>query len=166
MKKLILRARSAIETAMFIIMSAMVALTFADVIGRRVFGVPIFGAHDITEHLMGVLVFLGLPLVTAASGHLTVDLFDRFIMTPAMAWWRTLISILIAAILGLLAYLFYEQALDAAAIAEVSQALNVPRAPLYYLMSACCGFASVAALITGFSGPMDDPEAQHAKEAL
>jgi TRAP-type C4-dicarboxylate transport system permease small subunit len=144
----------------------MVALTFADVIGRRLFGVPIYGAHDITEHLMGVLVFIGLPLVTAASGHLAVDLFDRFILSPSMSWWRMFIALLIALIMGLLAYLFHMQALDAGEISEVSQALNIPREPVFHLMSICCGFAAVAALVAGFAKPIDDPEAQHAKEAL
>lgn len=48
----------------------MVALTFADVIGRRLLGTPVFGAHDLTEHLMGLLVFAGLPLVMLAAMQL------------------------------------------------------------------------------------------------
>ena len=79
------RTRTVVESLLFIVLFAMVALTFCDVVGRRIFGKPIFGAHDLTEHLMAIMVFCGLPLVTAAAGHLSVDLLDRLIFSNA---WR------------------------------------------------------------------------------
>ena len=94
--------RRAVETVMAFFLMAMVALTFADVIGRRLFGAPIYGAHDITEHLVAIVVFCGLPLVTAAGAHLTVDLFDRLIGQRWMGWWRGLTALLVVAILCLL----------------------------------------------------------------
>lgn len=51
----------------------MMFLTFADVIGRYVFNSPILGAYEITEILMGLMIFGGLPLVSRARGHITVD---------------------------------------------------------------------------------------------
>ncbi|NBR34661.1 MAG: TRAP transporter small permease subunit, partial [Rhodobacteraceae bacterium] len=68
-----------IETVVAIIVIGMVALTFADVIGRRLFGAPIYGANDLTEHMMALIVFAGLPIVTANGLHLTVDLFGKFL---------------------------------------------------------------------------------------
>lgn len=78
------KTRRVVETVMAAFLLSMVALTFADVIGRRVIGQPIYGANDITEHLMALVVFSGLPLVTAAGAHLTIDLMDKVISKPSM----------------------------------------------------------------------------------
>jgi TRAP-type C4-dicarboxylate transport system permease small subunit len=70
-----------------VLLSAMVALTFTDVLGRRLFNTPVFGANDITEHLMALIIFSGLPLLTARRGHFSIDLFDHWLLRPK---WRAL----------------------------------------------------------------------------
>lgn len=154
------------ETLIVCVMAAMVALTFADVIGRRLFGAPVFGANDITEHLMGLMVFAGLPIVTAAGAHLSVDLLGKYLDQPALRWWRYLSGIGVGVILGLIAWLFFKQADTARTIKEVSQALNVPRAPLYVYISASAGLSSVLAFVTTFSGFYRSESTQHTEEAL
>lgn len=154
------------ETVMALFLLAMVALTFADVVGRRLIGKPIYGSNDITEHLMALVVFTGLPLVTAAGAHLTIDLFDKLVNTPRMAWWRVLISVLVTTVLGVIAWLFVKHGLNATRISEVSQALRVPRAPLYFVMALSCALSAMAAMAIAFTGPMVDPEDPHEEEAL
>ena len=51
---------------------------------------------------MAIMVFCGLPLLTAARGHLTVDLFDKWLLRPGMGWWHRLVSALVAAVLLLI----------------------------------------------------------------
>jgi TRAP-type C4-dicarboxylate transport system permease small subunit len=160
------KIRRGVETVMALFLLAMVALTFADVIGRRIVGKPIYGANDITEHLMALVVFAGLPLVTAAGAHLTIDLLDTLVNKPWMAWWRVLVSALVTVVLAIVAWLFVKHGLNAARISEVSQALRVPRAPLYFYMAASCVLSALAALAIAFTGPMVDPEDTHEEEAL
>ena len=152
------RIRRGVENVMAVLLLAMVTLTFADVVGRRLFGVPIFGAHDITEHLMALTVFAGLPLVTAAGAHLRIDLLDRVLSHPRMLWWRVSVGIAVAVILGLIAWLFVRHAMNAAQISEVSQALRLPRAPLYGVVAASCALSAAAALMVAVGGPMVDEE--------
>ena len=97
------RVRLGVEAVLITALLAIVALTFCDVLGRRLFGTPIYGAHDITEHLMVIIIFCGLPLVTADRGHLVVDLFDRWLSSPRLRWWHALVSVGVAAILFLIA---------------------------------------------------------------
>lgn len=158
--------RRAVETVMAFFLMAMVALTFADVIGRRLFGAPIYGAHDITEHLVAIVVFCGLPLVTAAGAHLTVDLFDRLIGQRWMGWWRVLTALLVVAILCLLSWLFIRHGLNAARISEVSQTLRLPRGPLYGFIAASFALSALAAAVLAFAGPMVDPEDTHEEDPL
>ncbi|MCH8466165.1 MAG: TRAP transporter small permease subunit [Roseinatronobacter sp.] len=143
--------RRAMEVLIALVLFGMVALTFADVIGRRLIGRPIYGAHDITEHLMALVIFAGLPLVTAVGLHLTVDLFDRYLKKR---WWQGITGLLVAVIFALLAWLFFRQATTASQISEVSQALRIPRAPLYYYMSASCALSALAAAVTSVTGHM------------
>lgn len=146
--------RRAVETVLVGLMSVMVALTFTDVIGRRIFGQPVFGAHDMTEHLMALLVFTGLPLLTLAAMHLKVDLFDKYLLQPRFAWWRKLTDFLIALVFGLMAWTMLGQAIGAAGHSEVSQGLNIPRAPLYGWMAACAALSALAAIYTAFADPI------------
>lgn len=160
------KIRRSVETVMALFLLAMVALTFADVIGRRIVGKPIYGANDITEHLMALVVFAGLPLVTAAGAHLTIDLLDGLVGKPWMAWWRALTSALVTTVLAVVAWLFIKHGLNATQISEVSQALRVSRAPLYFFMAASCALSALAALAIAVTGPMIDPEDTHEEEAL
>ena len=160
------KIRRMVETVMAAFLLAMVALTFADVIGRRIVGKPIYGANDITEHLMALVVFSGLPLVTAAAAHLTIDLLDKLVSKPWMLWWRVLISALVTLVLGVVAWLFIKHGLNASRISEVSQALRVPRAPLYFFMAISCALSALAALAIAVTGPMVDPADTHEEEML
>lgn len=150
------KIRRAVEAVMALFLLAMVALTFADVIGRRLFDRPIYGSNDITEHLMALVVFSGLPLVTAAAAHLTIDILDRFIGKSWMAWWRGLTSALVVVVLAMIAWLFFKHGLNAFRISEVSQALRAPRGPLYFFMAFSSALSALAALAIAFTGPMVD----------
>lgn len=160
------KIRNLVETIMAMFLLAMVALTFADVIGRRIVGQPIYGANDITEHLMALVVFSGLPLVTAAGAHLTIDLFDKFISKPIMAWWRVMTGLAVSIVLAMIAWLFVKHGMNASQISEVSQALRVPRAPLYLFMAASCILSALAATVITFTGPMVDIEHTHEEDKL
>ncbi|RYG90994.1 TRAP transporter small permease [Loktanella sp. IMCC34160] len=160
------KIRRGVETVMALFLLSMVALTFADVIGRRLIGKPIYGANDITEHLMALVVFAGLPLVTAAGAHLTIDILDKLVSKPWMIWWRALIAVLVTVVLATIAWLFVKHGMNAAQISEVSQALRVPRGPLYFFMAASCGLSALAALSISIVGPMIDPEDTHEEDAL
>lgn len=160
------KIRRGVETLMALFLLAMVALTFADVVGRRLIGKPIYGSNDMTEHLMALVVFAGLPLVTVAGAHLTIDLFDKLIGKPWMALWRVAVSGLVTVVLGVIGWLFVKHGLNASRISEVSQALRVPRAPLYYFMAFSCVLSALASLAIALTGPMVDPQDTHEEEAL
>lgn len=144
------RFRTVVESLLILTLMGMVLLTFADVVGRRLFGTPVFGAHDLTEHLMAIMVFCGLPVLTAARGHLTVDLFDKYLMKAGKAWWHRVIAVLVSLVLLLIAYEFAGSAFEASEIKEVSQALSIPRGGIYGFISIMSFLAALAALMDAF----------------
>ena len=58
---------------------AMMALTFADVVGRKLFDASITGSLELTELLMMVMIFAALPLASLAGTHVLFDLLDRLV---------------------------------------------------------------------------------------
>ncbi|MFV0382995.1 TRAP transporter small permease [Paracoccus sp. (in: a-proteobacteria)] len=87
-------------------MLAMILLTFVDVVGRYGFHKSVFGASEMIEWLMVLVVFGGLARVTAAGTHIRMSMFDRFTgrAGPATAaWFSLLASALLAVALWVLA---------------------------------------------------------------
>lgn len=135
-----------LEYLLMFFLLLMVAINFADVMGRHLFNQPIYGIHDLTEHLMALVVFCGLPLVTIAGLHLTVDVLDNFLNKPYMHWWRHVVIVLMAVILFLIAWTFLQSSLEAAEISDVSGELTIPRGPLYLFMSISALLSSLGLL--------------------
>jgi len=140
--------QQAVSLLLVLMLSAMVALTFTDVVGRRLFNTPVFGGSDITEHLMAVIIFAGLPLLTAQRGHLSIDLFDHWLLRPQWRLWHKAVDLLISAVLGLIAWEYYLAIEEAHSINEVSPALNIPRAWMYTFIAATTALAALLALFT------------------
>jgi TRAP-type C4-dicarboxylate transport system permease small subunit len=137
----------------------MVVLTFVDVVGRRFFDKPVYGSHDLTEHLMALIIFAGLPVLTARREHLSIDLLDPWLLKPRFALWHRLVDVLVAATFAVIGYEYFIAAQGASEIKEVSQALNIPRGWVYYLISVACGLSAVAALF------VRNPASGHAASA-
>ena len=116
-------------------------------LGRRQFNTPVFGANDITEHLMALIIFGGLPLLTARRGHLSVDLFDRWLLQPVWRPWHKAVDLLIAAVLGLIAWEYMLAVPEAQAINEVSPALTIPRSWMYAFMAVTTALSALLALL-------------------
>ena len=134
-KRLFYLLKTVLEYLLMFCLLLMVVINFADVTGRHLFNHPIYGIHDLTEHLMALVVFCGLPLVTMAGMHLTVDLLDKVLQSPSLRWLQSVIVVLMAMILLLIAWTFLQSSLEAGAIADVSNELRLPRGPLYLFMA-------------------------------
>lgn len=158
MKRVLNPIAQLVSTGLVLMLFAMVALTFVDVLGRRLFNTPVFGANDLTEHLMAVIIFAGLPLLTGQRGHLSIDLLDKWLLTPAWRLWHRMVDVLVAAMLGLIAYQYYLAIEEARNINEVSQALLIPRYWMYGFISFTCALAAVLALF------VDAHQAEHHEE--
>jgi TRAP-type C4-dicarboxylate transport system permease small subunit len=114
---------------------AMMLLTFVDVIMRYLFNAPIKGSFEISETLMAILIFAGLPLVSRAGEHVTIDSALR-LASVAVRKFMTLVAQLgcAAALVGM-AWLLYLKANRFASAGDVTQSLKLPIAPVVYLMA-------------------------------
>lgn len=126
------------------VLFVMMLVTLVDVTGRYGFNAPLPGAVEITELLMGILVFGGLPLVTAREQHISISLIDPLLRGRARPLQRALVSATSAAVVGFIAGRLYVRGRELAAYRDTSSYLNVPLAPLAYFMSV---MAALTALV-------------------
>jgi len=73
------RVDAVLGVAASAILFCMMVLTFVDVVGRYLFNAPIPGGFEITELMLLVLIFAGLPLVSRADEHVTMDFVDHLL---------------------------------------------------------------------------------------
>src|SRR5213082_2010462 len=83
----------ALGAAAAVLLFGLMMLTTADVIGRYIFNSPLRGAFEITELLLLVLIFAGLPLASRADEHVTLDFIDMMLGDGGRLLLRRLIDL-------------------------------------------------------------------------
>ena len=88
---------------------AMMVLTFADVVGRKlVSSIP--GSLEVTELLMLVVIFVGLPLASLKGEHVFFDLLDQFLPEHLRRWQARIANGICAVLLLGASWLVYVRA--------------------------------------------------------
>jgi len=116
------------------LLAAMVGVTFVDVIGRQ-FGRPVSFAFEFTQAAMALMIYAGLPLVTARREHISIDLAVGLLN----ARWRHRLAALFAIVCLLITLVWarqlWVQADALASMNTVMMYLRWPLAPLVYYMA-------------------------------
>ncbi|MXN65474.1 TRAP transporter small permease subunit [Stappia sp. GBMRC 2046] len=128
----------------------MMAVTFVDVIGRYVFSSPLPGAFELTEVLLGLVIFAGLPLVTLREEHVTVDLVTSRVPNFIRQWLLKFAHVVTAAVLIVLAWRLGIIARDLSAYGDATVFLRLPLGPVAGIMAALCAFGAAASLVVFF----------------
>jgi TRAP-type C4-dicarboxylate transport system permease small subunit len=130
-----------------VLLFAMMAVTFVDVVGRYLFSRPLTGAFELTEVLLGLIVFAGLPIVTWRREHVTVDLVAMRLPAPSRSLLARVAAVVTALVLAVLAWRLGVTASDLLAYGDASVFLGIPMGPVAAVMSALCAAAAAGALI-------------------
>src|SRR5438046_66551 len=114
-------------------------ITFADVVSRYLFNWPLRGAFEATELMLLVLIFAGLPLVSHADEHVTMDFIDRMLTPRATAALVRVVHALCAAVMFFLAWQVWIKATRIAGYGDTTDVLRIPVGPFVYLMALMIG---------------------------
>jgi TRAP-type C4-dicarboxylate transport system permease small subunit len=114
----------------------MMALTFFDVVARYLFNRPIRGAFEVTELMLLVLIFAGLPLVSHGDEHVTMDFIDRMLPARVLAVLIRVVHGLVAALFFFLTWQMIIKANRIAGYADTTDVLRIPVGPFVYFMAA------------------------------
>ncbi len=122
-----------------LILFGLIGLTFLDVIMRYIFSSPIYGARDVLEMGMVVVISLGFPFTWRTGGHIVVDLLPDYGFALLTTGRNLFVRITGIVIFGLLAWRAWHTAEDAALFNEKTNMIELPFQPFLWLLA----FASV-----------------------
>jgi TRAP-type C4-dicarboxylate transport system permease small subunit len=125
------------------ILFALMLLTFVDVVGRYLFNRPMRGGFELTELFLLVLIFAGLPLVSRADEHVTMDFVDRLLGARARQLFVRAVHGLCAAIMFLLTWLMWLKADRIWAYRDATDVLRVAYGPFVYFMAVMIALTGV-----------------------
>jgi TRAP-type C4-dicarboxylate transport system permease small subunit len=126
---------------------AIMILTLVDVSGRKVLAASVPGSLELTELLMVVVIFAGLPLVALAGEHVVFDSLDRFLPARLRRVQQGLVDLLCAAALAGLAWLMWTKAGQMVAYGDTTAQLKIPLGAFVYLMSVLIGVTALVHLL-------------------
>ncbi|HYR36536.1 MAG TPA: TRAP transporter small permease [Burkholderiales bacterium] len=130
------RADAVLGLAASALLLGMMALTFVDVVARYLFNRPIRGAFEITELVLLVLIFAGLPLVSHGDEHVTMDFIDRMLPARAVPVLIRVVHALVAALFFFLTWQMIIKANRIAGYGDTTDVLRIPVGPFVYFMAA------------------------------
>ncbi len=118
-----------------VILFVLMIVTFVDVLGRYLFNSPLRGAFEGTELMLLVLIFAGLPLVSHADEHVTMDFIDNILPAGGRRISVALSQLVCAATMLGLAWLIWLKAGKIAAYGDTTDVLRIELAPFVYFMA-------------------------------
>ena len=92
---------------------------------------------------MAIVIFLGLVLLTAQEGHVTVDLLDSFIPDKIKTIQNVIINLINLAVMAVISWRLWLKAMDAKGFGDMTQFLELPLAPLIQFMSIMTGLSGL-----------------------
>jgi TRAP-type C4-dicarboxylate transport system permease small subunit len=137
------RVEALLGVAASAILMGMMLLTVVDVVARYVFSRPLRGAFEVTELMLLVLIFAGLPLVSFTDEHAVMDFVDRVLRPRGLALMHRLVQAVSAAFLFLLAWLTWLKADRIWAYRDSTDVLRIVYGPFVYFMAVTLGLAGV-----------------------
>jgi TRAP-type C4-dicarboxylate transport system permease small subunit len=117
------------------ILFALMLLSFVDVVMRYLFNQPIRGGVEVAEMMLLVLIFAGLPLVSHADEHVSMDFIDRMLPPHGADLLMRAVNALCAAVMFFLTWQVWLKAGKVAAYGDVTDVVRIPVAPFVYFMA-------------------------------
>ena len=125
------------------VLLAMMLLTVVDVVARYGFSRPVRGAFEVTELMLLVLIFAGLPLVSFADEHAVMDFIDRVLGVRGQRGLERAVQAVCAAFMFLLAWLVWLKADRIWGYRDATDVLRIVYGPFVYFMAVTCALAGV-----------------------
>jgi TRAP-type C4-dicarboxylate transport system permease small subunit len=125
------------------VLLAMMLLTVVDVVGRYVFRRPVRGAFEVTELMLVVLIFAGLPLVSFTDEHAVMDFIDRVLGPRARRRLQRAVQAVNTAFMFLLAWLVWRKADRIWGYRDATDVLRIVYGPFVYFMAVTLALAGV-----------------------
>lgn len=126
---------------------AIMLLTLVDVSGRKLLDSSVPGSLEITELLLVLVIFAGLPLVSMQGEHVVFDSLDPWLPPWLRRVQQAVVDLLCAGALAGLAWLMWQKAGQLGDYGETTAQLKMGLAPFVRVMSVLCGITALVHLM-------------------
>lgn len=130
-----------------LVLAAIIGLTFFDVIFRYIFSAPIFGARDLLEMGMVLVLSLAFPFTWRAGGHIVVDLVPDYGIAALTVLRDLIVRVFGIGLFGLLAWQCWIRADDAVLFNEATNMIEIPFSPFFIVLAAASALQVVVLCI-------------------
>ena len=128
-------------------LTILVIITVVDVFGRYLLGLPLSGASEITEIILALIIYLGLPYICKDEGHVTVSILSSNLNNFASKAHSIIINLLVTLILLLISYQLFKHGINLNSYNEITTFLEIPKAPIAFLLSCLTFLAALMNLM-------------------
>ncbi len=124
----------------------MMVLTAIDVAGRYFLNAPLFGAFEMTEILMGLVVFAGMPLTTAAREHIVVNFLENVLSARVRLIQAAIGDAVSAVVTGIMTWRIFVRGQGLIEVGETTLLLGVGRGYIAIAMAVLLGVTTLVFL--------------------
>ncbi|MEX2127665.1 MAG: TRAP transporter small permease [Xanthobacteraceae bacterium] len=122
------------------VLALLAVMTFCDVVGRYFFNSPFTFSVEVTELAMGLIVYLGVGLVTHENGHISVDVLTLRLSEWTRALLGLVTNFIALAFLAFMVWQVWGRAETLLAKGDITPIWHVPIWPVAFIMAAGSAF--------------------------
>ena len=137
-------------TSCVLFLSTLVIITVIDVFGRYLLGLPLPGASEITEIILAVLVYIGLPYICRDEGHVSVSIISSNLRYSLARVHSIIINTSISIILLIIGLQLIEYGINLNSYNDITTFLEIPKAPIAFILAFLTLLASSMNLLNSY----------------
>jgi len=134
-------------TSCVLSLSILVIITVIDVFGRYILGLPLPGTSEITEIILAILIYIGLPYICRDEGHVTVSIISNNLRNFYGRLHSIIINAVICIILLIISIQLIAYGINLNSYNDITTFLEIPKAPIAFIMALLTLLASLMNLL-------------------
>lgn len=133
-----------------LVLFALMVMTCIDVFGREMLNAPLNGATELTQLMMGVIVFAVLPVVSLREEHITVDLLDRWFPRRLAPSRQVILNLMAGIMMAVVCWRVWIIGQFQTEYGDGTEFLQIPLGPISYFISILSGITAIALFINAY----------------
>ncbi len=136
--------RGAAEGLSALVLFALMVMTCIDVFGREALNAPLDGATELTQLMLGIIVFAVLPVVSYRGDHVSVDLLDRWFPARLARPRQIVLNFLMSGMMAVVCWRVWIIGALQTDYGDTTEFLRIPLGPISMFIAVASGIAAVA----------------------
>lgn len=140
-------AKSSIQILISILLFSLMLITVIDVVGRYIFDMPLLGSVELTELILGAIIFCCLPLISWDKEHINVDILENWLPLFFISIRNFVFNLFISIWLFYISIKIFDLANRAYEYEEVTTYLEIPTFFFIYVLGVSCILTGITHLV-------------------